>query len=78
MEAQKAQLNAPITKEEALLALKPSSQVKHPGRKAWLVKSKEFHHVLLHRFLATLKHSFMIRSLPQSTRKADIVLIFFF
>uniref|UniRef100_A0A3P9KND8 Reverse transcriptase domain-containing protein n=1 Tax=Oryzias latipes TaxID=8090 RepID=A0A3P9KND8_ORYLA len=75
-ETQKAELNAPITKEETLLALKALQSGKAPGPDGLTCDFyKGFHHVLLEPFLAMLDHSFISGSLPQSLREADITLI---
>uniref|UniRef100_A0A3B3BVU9 Reverse transcriptase domain-containing protein n=1 Tax=Oryzias melastigma TaxID=30732 RepID=A0A3B3BVU9_ORYME len=75
-ETQKSELNAAITKEEALLALTSLQSGKSPGPDGLTCDFyKEFHHLLLDPFLAMLEHSFISGSLPQSLREANITLI---
>lgn len=75
-EDQKLQLNAPITKEEALLALKSMPSGKAPGPDGFGCEFyKEFSSILLDPLLAMFNHSFESGILPQSLREANISLI---
>ena len=75
-EAQKLQLNAPITREEALLAFKSMPLGKAPGPDGFGCEFyKAFNNILLDSLLAMFNHSFECRILPQSLREANIYLI---
>lgn len=75
-DSQKRELNAPISREEALLALKGLQSGKAPGPDGLSSEFyREFQDVHLDPFLKILDHSFITGSLPQSLREADITLI---
>ncbi|KAJ3586552.1 hypothetical protein NHX12_012949 [Muraenolepis orangiensis] len=75
-EAQNLLLNAPITKEEALCALKGMPSGKAPGPDGFGCEFyKEFSHILLDPLLAMLNHSSEVGILPQSLREANICLL---
>ena len=75
-DSQKRELNAPISREEALLALKSLQSGKAPGPDGLSSEFyREFQDVLLDPLLEMLDHSFITDSLPQSLREADITLI---
>lgn len=75
-EDQKLQLNAPITREEALLALKSMPSSKAPGPDGFGCEFyKEFSDILLDPLLSMLNHSFENGILPPSLREANISLI---
>lgn len=69
-------LNAPITREEALVALKSMPSGKAPGPDGFGCEFyKEFSNILLDPLLSMLNHSFENGILPQSLREANISLI---
>lgn len=75
-EAQKQLLNAPITKEEALLALKSMPSGKAPGPDGFGSEFyKVFSDIILDPILSMLNHSFSTGVLPPSLREANISLI---
>lgn len=72
-DAQKHELNAPISREEALLALKGLQSGRVPGPDGLSSEFyKEFQDVLLDPFLEMLEHAFITGSLPHLLREADI------
>ncbi len=75
-ETQKCELNAPISKEEALLALKSLQLGKTPGPDGLSCEFfKEFRHLLINPSLEMLNQSFVSGILPRSLREADITLM---
>ena len=69
-------LNAPITREEALEALKAMPSGKAPGPDGIGCEFyNEFNNILLDPLLAMLNHSFETEILPQSLREANISLL---
>lgn len=69
-DSQKSELNAPISREEALLALTGLQSGRAPGPDGL---SREFQDVLIDPFLEMLEYSFITGSLPRSLREADII-----
>lgn len=73
---QKLQLNARITREEELLALKSMLSGKATGPYGFGCEVyKEFSDILLDPLLSMLNHSFESGILPQSLREANISLV---
>ena len=75
-EDQRLILNSPITREEALLALRSMPSGKAPGPDGFGCEFyKEFSDILLDPLLSMLNHSYESGILPQSLREANISLI---
>lgn len=75
-DSQKCELNAPISREEALLALKCLQRGKAQGPDGLSSEFyQEFQDMLIDSFLEMLDHSFITDSLPNSLREAEIALI---
>lgn len=75
-DAQRCLLNAPITGEKALSALKSMPSGKAPGPDGFGCEFyKEFSNILLDPMLAMFDHSFLSGILPPSLREANISLI---
>lgn len=75
-EEQRELLNAPISREEAIIALHSLKSGKSPGPDGLACEFyKEFEHVLLDPLLAMLNHSFSTDRSPPSLREANISLI---
>ena len=71
-----ADLRPPVTKEEALLAMKSMGSGKAPGPDGFGFEfHKEISNILLDALLSMLNHSFENGILPQSLREANISLI---
>lgn len=75
-DSQKRELNAPISREEALLTLKGLQSGKAPGPDGLSSEFyRELQDMLVDPFLEMLEHSFITDSLANSLREADITLI---
>lgn len=73
---QRMVLNAPISKEEALMALRRLQSDKSPGPDGLGSEVyKEFKHLLIDPLIAMYDHSFEINKLPQTLREANISLV---
>ena len=75
-EEQRSLLNAPITEEEIMFAIKNLQNGKTPGPDGFCSEFyKEFHGLILEPLLDMFNHSFSNDQLPQTLRKANISLI---